>query len=104
MRREVQIRANEEGKAPVMKRIVGKRICAGLAALAIVGVAVRAEADFLVIFHNGHEFKVEAYEVVGDKIVYTRFTGKVTIPKALVAEIPNPMSSMAPLPLTPSSK
>jgi hypothetical protein len=63
------------------------RVCAVLAALAIVGVAVRAEADFLVTFHNGHEFKVEAYEVVGDKIVYTRFTGKVTIPKALVAEI-----------------
>jgi hypothetical protein len=47
------------------------RVCAVLAALAIVGVAVRAEADFLVTFHNGHEFKVEAYEVVGDKIMDT---------------------------------
>lgn len=70
-----------------MKRTACMRVCVVLAALAIVGVAVRAEADFLVIFHNGHEFKVEAYEVVGDKIVYKRFTGKVTIPKALVAEI-----------------
>jgi hypothetical protein len=87
IRREVQLRANEEGKAQVMKRIVGKSVCAVLVAFAIMGVVGVAEADFLVIFHNGHEFEVEAYEVVGDKIVYTRFTGKVTIPKALVAEI-----------------
>ncbi|MEE9539659.1 MAG: hypothetical protein V3W10_10020, partial [candidate division NC10 bacterium] len=73
----------------VMKRIVGKSVCAVLAAFAIMGVVGVAEADFLVVFHNGHEFEVEAYEVVGDKIVYTRFTGKVTIPKALVAEIIN---------------
>jgi hypothetical protein len=89
IRREVQLRVNEEGKAQVMKRIVGKSVCAALAAFAIMGVVGVAEADFLVIFHNGHEFEVEAYEVVGDKIVYTRFTGKVTIPKALVAEIIN---------------
>ena len=70
-----------------MKRIVGKSVYAVLAAFAIMGAVGVAEADFLVIFHDGHEFKVEVYEVVGDKIVYKRFTGKVTIPKALVAEI-----------------
>lgn len=70
-----------------MKRIVSKSIYVVLATFVIIGVVGVAEADFLVIFHNGHEFKVETYEVVGDKIVYKRFAGKVTIPKALVAEI-----------------
>ncbi len=70
-----------------MKRYVRLRVCAVLAALAIPGVGGVAEADFLIILHTEHEFKVEAYEVVGDKIVYKRFAGKITIPKALVAEI-----------------
>ncbi|MFQ5801554.1 MAG: hypothetical protein ACE5JQ_01495 [Candidatus Methylomirabilales bacterium] len=70
-----------------MKRYAGLRVCAVLVALAIVGVGGVAEADFLIVLLNEHEFTVDAYEVVGDKIVYKRFAGTVTIPKALVAEI-----------------
>lgn len=63
------------------------RVCVLLAALAVLGVATVAEADFLVVLRDGQEFTVDAYEVVGNKLVYTRFSGKVAIPKSLVMEI-----------------
>lgn len=70
-----------------MKRWVVTKVCPVLAALALVGVTGVAEADFLVVTNTGHEFVVNTYEEVGDKIVYKRFSGKVAIPKSLVVEI-----------------
>ena len=70
-----------------MKRWVARTVCPVLAALALVGVTGVAEAEFLVVTNTGHEFTVDTYEEVGDKIVYTRFSGKVAIPKSLVVEI-----------------
>jgi len=72
-----------------MKRYLGMRVCAALAAFAIVGVAEVAEADFLIILRNGSEIKVRQYEEVGDQIVYKRYGGKMGIPKTRVATIKN---------------
>lgn len=72
-----------------MKRYAVTKVRSVVTVLAILGVAEWAEADYLVILRNGNEFQVKSYEVVEDKIVYTRFAGKVTIPKSIVAEIMN---------------
>ncbi len=76
-------------KARAMKRYVGVKVCAVLAALAILGVMGVAEADFVIILRNGSEIKVSKYEEVGDQIVYKRFGGKITVPKTRVAAIRN---------------
>jgi hypothetical protein len=70
-----------------MKRRSITKVCRVSAALALVGVPGVAGADFLVVLNTGHEFTVSAYEEVGEKIVYKRFSGKVAIPKSLVVEI-----------------
>jgi hypothetical protein len=77
----------ECGKARPMKRYAGMKGVAVLAGLVIVGVAAVAAADFLIILRDGKEIRVSHYEDVGDQIVYTRYGGKVAIPKARVASI-----------------
>ena len=69
------------------KRYAGMKVAAVLAGLAIVGVAPVAEADFLIILRNGREIKVPSYEEQGDKIVYQRYHGEISIPKAQVDTI-----------------
>lgn len=73
--------------AEVMKRYAVMQVRSVATALAILGVAGGAEADFLVILRNGNEFQVKSYEVVDDKVIYKRFAGKVVIPASIVAEI-----------------
>lgn len=69
------------------KRYAGMKVVTVLAGLAIVGVAPVAEADFLIIFRSGKEIQVNRYEEQGDQIIYKRYGGKITIPKAHVATI-----------------
>jgi hypothetical protein len=72
-----------------MKQYAGLKVCAVLAALAIVGVGGVAEADFLIFLRNGNDIKVSEYKEVGNQIVYKRYGGKITILKTRVAEIKN---------------
>lgn len=69
------------------KRFAGMKVVTVLAGLVIVGLAPVAEADFLIILRSGKEIKVSRYEEQGDQIVYKRYGGKITIPKAHVATI-----------------
>ncbi len=72
-----------------MKRYVGMKVYAVLAAWAILSVGGVAEADFLIFLRNGNEIKVSEYKEVGNQIVYKRFGGKMGIPKTRVATIKN---------------
>ncbi len=55
-----------------MKQYAGLKVCAVLAALAIVGVGGVAEADFLIFLRNGNDIKVSEYKEVGNQIVSKR--------------------------------
>ena len=70
-----------------MKRTGNVKVCVVLAILVILGVGGVAEADYLIILRSGKEIKVRRYEEQGDKIVYKRYGGKISIPKAHVATI-----------------
>ncbi len=72
-----------------MKRYARMRVCAVLAAFAIVGVVGAADAHYIITLRDGREIKVTRYEDRGDHIVYKRFAGKVTLPKARIATIVN---------------
>ncbi len=72
-----------------MKQYAGLKVCAVLAALAIVGVGGVAEADFLIFLRNGNDIKVSEYKEVGNQIVYKRYGGKITVPKTGVKAIKN---------------
>lgn len=63
-----------------MNRYAVMQVRSVVTPLAILGVAGWAEADFLVILRNGNEFQVKSYEVVGEKVIYKRFAGKVGDP------------------------
>ena len=63
------------------------KVCTVLATLAILGVAGVAEADYLIILRSGKEITVRRYEEQGDQIVYKRYGGKISIPKAHIASI-----------------
>jgi hypothetical protein len=72
-----------------MRQYAGLKVCAVLAALAIVGVAGVAEADFVIFLRNGNDIKVSEYRDVGNHIVYERYGGKITVPKTGVKAIKN---------------
>ncbi len=76
-------------KARVMKQYAGLKVCAVLAALAIVGVGGVAEADFVIFLRNGNDIKVSKYKDAGNHIVYERYGGKITVPKTRVKAIKN---------------
>ncbi len=64
-----------------MKRYVGMKVYAVLAAWAILGVGGVAEADFLISLRNGSEIKVRQYEEVGDQISISASAGRWGFPK-----------------------
>ncbi len=70
-----------------------QRILRGVVLLAcavmLLGMGQAAEADFVVHLRNGKEFVVDRYQESGDQIRYSRFGGKVGIPKNRVAVIEN---------------
>ncbi len=70
-----------------MKQYAGLKVCAVLTALAILGFANVAEADYLIFLRNGKEIKVRRYEEQGDQIVYKRYGGKISISKTRVEAI-----------------
>lgn len=75
------------GTVKEAKRYAGRMVVTVLAGLAIVGVAPVAEADFRIFLRNGREIKVSEYEEQGDHIIYKKYQGKISIPKAQVEKI-----------------
>ncbi len=84
----------EQGKKErTMRRTIRTRAVAVVVALctglAILAIARGAEADFTIHLRDRKKFVVHRYQESGDQIRYSRFGGKVSIPKNRVAVIEN---------------